>query len=301
MLKGIQINTRSVNTGLAELKMLIYKEKPDFVAMCETWLNSNSRNIPKFYNYNARWKHRPDSIGGGLGLLLKDGLQFIDVPIDPYPRGVLEYQCIRVFLDNRSSIDLFNVYNPNKNLTIAEMEYYISKLQDKFAIVGDFNAHSTVLSSRDVSNFTGRTIEKLILDSNICLINPRDLYTYLNVANCTRSCLDLCLTSPNLALCTNVSLLPEIDSDHRPLEINIITRPQICETSYRPKWKTTPENLTAFSADIEESLIIRPNSVDTLVSDFSTRIMNSATKHIERTSGKARKGKKFQKEAKQAC
>ena len=70
--KGIQINARSINTGLGQLKLLIYTEKPDFVAICETWLRDKSRNIPKFINYNSLWKHRPNTstVGGGLGILL---------------------------------------------------------------------------------------------------------------------------------------------------------------------------------------------------------------------------------------
>ena len=52
-LKGIQINCRSVNTGLGYLKIVIYCEKPDFVAMCETWLNETTKAVPSFYDYVA--------------------------------------------------------------------------------------------------------------------------------------------------------------------------------------------------------------------------------------------------------
>ena len=73
-LVGIQLNCRSINTGLGELKMLIYSEKPDFVLLSETWLNNNTKFLPRFHDYRAEWKHRPTGQGGGLGILVRRGL-----------------------------------------------------------------------------------------------------------------------------------------------------------------------------------------------------------------------------------
>ena len=66
-LTGIQINCRSVNNKLGNLKLLIYTHKPDFVAFSETWITHHS---PQFYNYNAIWKNRLGGLWGGLGFLL---------------------------------------------------------------------------------------------------------------------------------------------------------------------------------------------------------------------------------------
>ena len=56
-LVGMQLNCRSINTGLSQLKLLIYYLKPDYVALCETWLNKNSKNLPKFVGYKVEWCH----------------------------------------------------------------------------------------------------------------------------------------------------------------------------------------------------------------------------------------------------
>ena len=103
-LTGIQLNCRSVNTGLAELKLLIYRIKPDFVLLCETWLNNHSKNIPKFCNYVAEWKHRPDGLGGGLCILIKQTIQYTVLNINSFPRGVLEQQAIEIHCQDRRKV-----------------------------------------------------------------------------------------------------------------------------------------------------------------------------------------------------
>ena len=67
-------------------------------------------------------------------------------------------------------------------------------------LMGDFNAHSKILCTKCVRlNFTGATLKNLIMHEDICLINPVNFYTYVNSQNGKRSCLDLCLTSSNIA------------------------------------------------------------------------------------------------------
>ena len=95
-LTGIQFNCRSLNTGLVELKLLIYSKKPDFVALCETWINVNSKYIPSFYNYCPVWKHRPTGTGGGLCILVKRGVQYQELNLNEYQNGLIEIQGIRL-------------------------------------------------------------------------------------------------------------------------------------------------------------------------------------------------------------
>ena len=44
-LTGIQINCRSINNKLGNLKILIHTQNPDYVALSETWITHHS---PKF-------------------------------------------------------------------------------------------------------------------------------------------------------------------------------------------------------------------------------------------------------------
>ena len=294
-LKGIQINCRSVNTGLGYLKIMIYCEKPDFVAMCETWLNETTKAVPSFYDYVAVWKHRPNgTTGGGLGFLLRNGIQYTTRTLAEFRNGVLETQCIRIHMGNNCCIDILNLYNPNRNLSYGEIHHYISQMHNKFLLVGDFNAHSPILTTRDdSSNYTGRTIEHLIVNTNVCLINPINMYTYMNVSTGAKSCLDLCFASSNLATLTSVSVLNDIHSDHFPVKIIVQINPNRSYRTYRRKWKIDPGNLSQYSAHLPTSEVRRPNSIDILVEDLNTRINNTASKYIKLTSGKPRTGRTY--------
>ena len=83
---GVQLNCRSVFSNLIEIKLLVYSRKPDFVALSETWVRDKG---PKFIDYKCIWKNRVSTTGGGLGFLLRKGLQFQEVNLNPFPNGVL--------------------------------------------------------------------------------------------------------------------------------------------------------------------------------------------------------------------
>ena len=282
-LTGIQLNCRSVNSKLGNLKLLIYTQNPEFVAFSETWI---THHAPKFYNYNAIWKNRLGGIGGGLGFLVKTGLQYQERDLVPYANGVLEVQCIRVFLKRKMAIDILNLYNPNKNLTINELRHYIQQLCNKYMIVGDFNAHTPLINNNSQKkNPTGRTLEELFLNDAVCLANPVGMYTHYDVATRTRSCLDLCLTSPNITPITHVETLGDVGSDHLPIKIMCMMQAQINPGTGRKRWKVNKENLKKFSDGIEPTKHFHPMSIEEVTEDFTKRLHDSAEKHIGQTSG----------------
>ena len=293
VLSGIQHNCRSINTGLTELKLLIYNVRPDFVALSETWLNVNSKYIPKFINYSAEWVNRQTSTGGGLGILVKKGIIYRNINLNPFNNGVMEVQCIEILLSNHEYLKILNIYNPNKNITLGEMNHYIHQLGDKFIFIGDFNAHSILFSSRTTTaNSTGRTIENLLQQEPICLNTPNNFYTYM-APNGSMSVLDLCFSSPNLAPFISLKQLKDIGSDHFPIQINIQVQPEIIETQFRKKWKYNEDKLNEFGNNLDNCTIPKPNSIANLVEDLTNRIWNSANNFIGQTSGKPRVGKRI--------
>lgn len=283
---GIQINCRSINNKLGDLKLLLYLKKPDFMALSETWI-SNTKYEPRFHNYSVEWKHRDNGNGGGLGLLIKRGIQYNNIILTPYNGGSLEYQAIEIFLTNKSKLVVFHFYNPNQSISTQEMIHYIGQLGQLYLITGDLNAHAPVLSSTCTrSNATGNSLENLLINHDICLINPIDLYTYTNPGTGKKSCLDLCLTSPSIAAETSVMVLSEIGSDHLPVEISIKQDAVTSELSCRKKWKYSKQSLELFSRSIHPSKVNKPCDTDTLVKDFTDRLYCSAEQNIKRTSGK---------------
>ena len=149
------------------------------MGFCETWVNDSE---PRFCNYKSEWKHRNEH-GGGLGFLIKRGIQYNTLNLVPFPNGILEFQTIMVFQTDKTSIHIMNLYNPNLNISFQEMEHYIAQLGDKYLIIGDFNGHSPILASNcRRSNPTGRMLEEIILKTNTVIANPIDFYTHLNVS-----------------------------------------------------------------------------------------------------------------------
>ena len=100
---------------------------------------------------------------------------------------------------------------------------HLNQLGQKYILVGDLNAHSPLIATNCRSNYSGRTHEKILLDGGLCLINPPDLYTYINPTSGwgRGSCLYLCFTTPNIAADTKIKLGTDVGSDYCTVEIDL--------------------------------------------------------------------------------
>ena len=131
-------------------------------------------------------------------------------------------------LQSGEVMSVLNCYNPNDRVTIRELRHYIRQLSRKFIILGGLNAHTKVLDSNCIhNNYTGRTLETLLSEDPVCLINPRDMYTFINFSNLKKLCLDVCLSSPNIAPLTTIERKQDVGSGHFPLKIVINLSPAI--------------------------------------------------------------------------
>ena len=274
------MNCRSLNNKLGEVKLKLYTVKPDFLALCETWI-TNKKFEPKFHGYTAVWHHREHMQGGGLGIIIKKGIQYKTIPIIPYAGGVLEVQAMEIYLKNQFKLSLLNIYNPNKNITAEELVHFIDQLGENYLIVGDFNAHSRVISNRCTRpNPSGRAIEQLIMNHNLVLVNPLDFYSHINSHTGQLSSLDLIFSSPYISSDVSISQLDDIGSDHLPIEVVLNREPEFYETLVRPKFKFTKENLSEFASNIPDTCLIQPQEIDTIAEDFVNRLNHSAMQHI---------------------
>lgn len=64
-----------------------------------------------------------------------------------YGNGGLELQGIEIMHEGKI-IDIINCYNPNKNITVEEFQFYHMQLSRCFIMVGDFNAHNPIWDKR---------------------------------------------------------------------------------------------------------------------------------------------------------
>ena len=153
-------------------------------------------------------------------------------------------------------LGVLNVYNPGRPVTREEFKYYIAQVGNKFVIVGDLNCHSKLLDSKCVrANFSGISLEKLIMDNDVCLVNPIDMYTYVNPHSGKRPCLDLCLASPNVAAQVNVNTDADIGSDHVPIKVGLRINPCVNDIVFPKKIKITPDDIARFSENLSQSKV----------------------------------------------
>jgi len=268
------LNCNSLNNKLGEVKDYLTHHKPDVFCLTETWL---SIYIPKFHNYIAFWKNR-DHAGGGIGILVSITLSHRNLPLTPFEGGLLEAQAISVDL-NRSQLVILNVYNPNKNIKTQELEHYVNQLGQNYLIVGDFNAHSPILSHNDTTaNPTGRSLEQLLATHHICLNNPYNFYTYLDRSTGRQSCLDLCLSSPNLSPLVKMSPHTDLGSDHRTIKITLTMNCKRVNMIKVPKWKINQKSSEIFKNCYTAYEIQCPTDINTTVKDLTNRITSDANK-----------------------
>ena len=52
---------------------------------------------------------------GGLGIILKKGLQHDNFQLTPFQNGKLELQAVEIILKNNDNVIVVNIYNPNES------------------------------------------------------------------------------------------------------------------------------------------------------------------------------------------
>lgn len=256
----------------------MYKEKADIICLTETWLSKNKE--PQFKNYNCEWLHRQDRQHGGIAIIIRDNLCYRKVDLTPYNDGALEAQSIILQLKDGRELKILNFYNPSQNITLSEIQHYIHQMGNTYILVGDLNAHSHILMTDDSTNTTGKNLELLLSKHNVCLINPLNLVSYTDRRTGKGSCLDLCLSSPNIADCCSIEHAPDVGSDHCPLLMELKLTPDRQGIGSVPRWKVDGVNWDKWRSDIQDSTLILPNASCNILHDFEERINYVSTKYI---------------------
>ena len=144
-LEVVQLNCHGLFGKLTEIKLYLYREKPDVVCLCETWLRVHE---PSFVGYHAMWSHRENAARGGMAILVRRDIQHEQFELPQFSRGAnLEFQSVKISTA-LGWIAIGNFYNPGKNVSHEEINFYLSRLGEKFVAVGDFNAHSPLWDAR---------------------------------------------------------------------------------------------------------------------------------------------------------
>ena len=127
----------------------------------------------------------------------------------------LQVQTIRAHLSKPTTI--CNIYlNPNKQTNRQSIENIILQLEEPFIMLGDFNAKHTLWGDES-DDPRGRTIEAIILDINISILNTGQP-TNFHTQTASLHAVDISMCSPQLLTELRWSTLEDLHgSDHFPI------------------------------------------------------------------------------------
>ena len=279
----IQLNCNSIRNKLVEIKVYIYNTKPDIVCLCETFIKKHE---PKFIGYDGYWCRREGNRGGGLAVLVRRDISSRKIDLVPYNSPKMEYQCIQVYL-KQQWITVINIYNPHLNISFDELKHYYSQIDGELVLLGDFNGHSPIWDQRGRTNATGKSIENLLTNSRLGLLNDISMATYIDHKNNTTSCLDLCMTSRTLYNCGNMMRGVDVGSDHFPMESTFQFEVDKEKEETMRGWKYSKADWPKFTSLMEKQkgAIIGPSDASGYSKVITEQIVSAAEEAIGRSSG----------------
>jgi len=283
-LEVYQFNCNGLSKKLTEIKMFLYTRKPDVFCLCETWVKIRE---PKFIGYRAVWKNRVGAPKGGLVILIREDISFNVKTLTDFDGGNLECQCIQISTPS-GYVDIFNAYNPNKNIIIEEFKFYFSQLLVSRIVLGDFNAHSPQWDVRGRSNVSGRSIECALEECNLGILNDVQTITYIDNRTGTSSCLDLCLASHNLIAVGSICQGPDLGSDHFPIHCTFGVMPEKSNLATKKRWQIRRADWEAYVRSLETdtgSNTYYPLSAEQLNVELTEKVVRAANDAVPKTSG----------------
>jgi hypothetical protein len=237
-LKIMQWNCHSLRNKLSNFKIYLCTNKPQVACLSETWLSADYE--PSFVNYTPIYMHKAAThAGGGLAILVRSDVSFLNLNLQPYPQGNLEVCGVKLFLKNTNvPFSIINVYNPCQNISVAELNHYFTQTGPSRLIVGDINAHSQTWEPNKTSNITGKNIDDVLLrDPSFCLLIPTSLPTFYSIYHNSFSTLDLSFISSHLKPISSVHSGDDLGSYHYIIFTCVGVEPSTVQSKVRPSWK----------------------------------------------------------------
>ena len=145
----ICLNARSLFYKMNQLDVLVKQFNYFFniIVITETWLNEQSANLIYLPNYHFVFKNRRDRQGGGVGIFVKQGLEYTVSVDSVFDSDIIDMLCLNLKSRHFSkNIKVIAVYRPpntefdNFSDKIGVIINHIKPTQETY-IVGDFNVN----------------------------------------------------------------------------------------------------------------------------------------------------------------
>lgn len=213
----LHLNIRSLNQNLQKLTSLLSMINNTFscIGITETWLQHNNTDYVNIEGYNFIHQCRKEKNGGGIGLYVKNNLEFKRKSyLDFSDPEILECLFIEVERPNENNIIIGVTYRPpgtriNESLQkLNEILDRISKEGKPCYLMGDFNI--------DLLKYNTHTITNDFLDQMFSNTFSPLITRPTRITSHTATLIDNIFTN-NVSLDTNNGLLFTDISDHLPV------------------------------------------------------------------------------------
>ena len=271
----IQWNMRGYYHQLQDLQLLVKEYNPISICLQETKLKNHHKVNLKGYTLDSKLNGERNN----TAILIRKDIPFHSLNI----LHNLRCTAVRIHIDRWYT--LCSLYlPPNEPLNEVELDNLFQTLPGPYLILGDFNGRHTLWYD-EISNTRGRTIERVLYDKPIFILNNSGP-THIDPRTRSETCLDLSLCSSNTALNFNWKIENCLHgSDHYP----VIIETNINYPSERPKkWHFSKANWQLFSdmIDLENNGF---NCVNDMVIFFISIVINAAHASIFRSGGRVSK------------
>ena len=227
----MSLNIRSANANIKKLLDHItgMLEQPLIIALQEIWSTDKADRLVDSQHYKITTQCRVKGRGGGVGFLIKRGVQYDVVEECTFSRaGIGEAQTIWIKW-GESSYYIINIYRKPLNNKTAHKDFLTmlnslikkvrkdSKNIEDIIVLGDFNIDLNQLSKdTHVNNFLGKLTE---LGLSLCVTHPTRVVSVVlqdGSMKHTNTLIDNVLATKLY----NTVHLPWSISDHRPILVN---------------------------------------------------------------------------------
>ena len=272
----LQWNLRGFRANHSDLLTLAAAKTPAVIALQETKLrHQHSCNLHQYKSY--RYDSSSGTVAhGGTAVLIHPS-----VPSHSY-RLRTDLQAAAAVVDlHRLQIVVVSLYiPPGGNLPSDLLQDLIQQLPNNFLILGDLNTHNTIWGSA-YTNRRGRHLEEIINRNSLCILNNGSP-THITLPSGSTSAIDLSLASATVAdrFQWKTHETP-CGSDHFPIWLwSDMPHPG----ARTPQWNFKKADWASFTADCNIHLDFTGESTDTLNEHVRDSIVQSASKHIPKTS-----------------
>ena len=288
----LQWNAQSITAHGDEFKKAVFdaSQKPDIICIQESWLKEHHKFNLKNYNVVRKDRSKDSDKKGGGGVLtcIRNGLAYRVLDCES---NQLEVLLVEIFQEDKSRVNIVNIYNPGLPIEKDEVSNILKNLNDNVIICGDLNGHNALWGSKK-NDANGNVIIDIINDFNLVCLNDGS-GTRIDRSTGKMSCLDLTLVSMKIAAkCTWVVGDDFWDSDHLP----ITTSTHSCLVNNRrksePKWSVKKANWDKFQSNCIHEISLPDNNdpTDDIYEQFIAELTTAIDGAIPKTSA-VRQGK----------